>query len=159
MIDFGVDFTDLLVELADAEVDFMLIGGWAMAYYGHARGTDDLDVWIRADAENARRVVRALARFGAPLAAHGVRASTFEQPGFGYRFGMKPQLAEVLTTISGVSFDEAWLDRVNLQLQGRTIPVIGREALRKNKQSAGRPKDLADVAWLDQTSPESEEPT
>lgn len=154
MIDFGADFTDLLIELADAGVDFMLIGGWAMAHHGHPRGTDDLDVWIRADPENARRVVRALARFGAPLAAHGVAASTFERPGVGYRFGVKPQLAEILTSISGVSFDDAWPDRVALTLDGRTIPVVGRAALRKNKSSAARPKDLADVAWLDRNENE-----
>lgn len=147
--DLGPDFTDLLIELADAGVDFMVIGGWAMAHHGHARGTDDLDVWVRATPDNAARVIRALARFGAPIAAHGVEARTFEKPGFGYRFGNKPYLAEVLTQISGVDFDEAWPDAVGFDLQGRVVPVIGRAALRKNKASAGRPKDLADIAWLD----------
>lgn len=149
MTDFGADFTDLLIELADAGAEFMIVGGWAMAHHGYPRGTDDLDVWIRAEPENARRVIRALARFGAPLAAHGVEASTFERPGLGYRFGVKPQLAEILTSISGVDFDEAWPERVTLELEGRTIPVLGRAALRRNKSSAGRPKDLADVAWLE----------
>ena len=154
--DFGADFSDLLIELADAGVEFMVVGGWAMAHHGHARGTDDLDVWIRAESGNARRVIQALTRFGAPLATHGVDVTTFEQPGFGYRFGIKPQLAEILTSISGVTFDEAWPEHVTLELQGRKVPVLGRGALRKNKVAAGRPKDLSDVAWLDRSESKPE---
>lgn len=82
------------------------------------------------------------------MSAHGIDVSTFEQPKLGYRFGVKPQLAEILTSISGVSFDEAWPDRVVFEIEGRTIPVIGREALRKNKSAAGRPKELARVLSL-----------
>ncbi len=149
MIEFNPDFEDLLIAMADAEVEFLVVGGWAMAHHGHGRGTDDLDVWVRSTAENSQRVYLALAQFGAPLSAHGIHQGTFAEEGVGYRFGVKPQLAEVLTSISGVTFDDAWPERRSFELEGRTIPVIGRRVLRQNKVAAGRPQDLADVAWLD----------
>lgn len=147
-IDLSADFRDLLVALADAHADFLLIGGWALAAHGHVRGTDDLDVFVRATPENAARVLAALRDFGAPVIVHGVTEDLFSQPGSGYRMGVKPQLIELLTTIDGVSFEEAWVDHLPLEIDGRVVPTIGRAALLKNKEAAGRPKDLADAAWL-----------
>ncbi|HJL40197.1 MAG TPA: hypothetical protein RMG48_02765 [Myxococcales bacterium LLY-WYZ-16_1] len=149
MLDLGDDFADLLVALHDEDVEFLLVGGWAMALHGHGRGTDDLDVWVRASADNAQRVYRALIRFGAPVHAHQVRPEDFEVERYGYRFGRKPQLIEILTTVTGVDFDDAWPDRRIFELEGRKIPCIGRRALIANKRAAARPKDLADVAWLE----------
>lgn len=148
MVSLGDDFSDLLVALADESVEFMVVGGWALALHGYGRGTDDLDVWVHATPENADRVFRALARFGAPVAAHRVSARDFETEGYGYRFGVKPHLIEVLTTISGVRFDEAWPNRRSFTLDGRVIWYLDRGALLANKRSAARPKDLADVKWL-----------
>lgn len=144
------DFRDLLVALADAGADFLLIGGWAMALHGHGRGTDDLDVFIRPSPENAERVFRALCEFGAPVHAHKVTPTLFASEGYGYRMGIKPHLIEILTTIQGVSFDDAWAGHRVFVLEGRQIPYIGRAALLRNKRAAGRPKDLADVAWLEE---------
>jgi hypothetical protein len=145
---FNQDFTDFLVALADHEVDFALIGGWAMAIYGHARGTDDLDVVVRPTVKNATRIMEALRSFGAPLAQHQVTESLFQAPGYGYRMGVKPNLIEVLTTISGVDFDEVMADHRIVDVAGRSVPVIGRRALIANKRAAGRAKDLADLEWL-----------
>lgn len=156
MLELGDDFTDLLVALHDEQVEYLLVGGWAMALHGHARGTDDLDVWVRASPGNAQRVFRALLRFGAPVDAHQVRAEDFEAERYGYRFGQKPQLIEILTTVTGIDFDEAWPDRQTFELEGRSIPCIGRRALLANKRAAGRPKDLADVAWLESQPEEPE---
>jgi hypothetical protein len=86
--------------------------------------------------------------------AHQVRPEDFEAERYGYRFGRKPQLIEILTTVSGVDFDEAWTHRRTFELDGRKIPCIGRRALLANKRTSGRPKDLADVAWLE-AHPES----
>lgn len=148
MVALGRDFDDLLVALADEGAQFMVVGGWALALHGHGRGTDDLDVWVRASPENAARVYRALAGFGVPVSAHQVSARDFEKKGYGYRFGIKPFLIEVLTTISGVEFDEAWPDRRSFELEGRVIWYLDRTALLANKRAAGRPKDMADVEWL-----------
>lgn len=143
------DFRDLLVALADARADFLLIGGWAMAVHGRARATEDLDVLVRATPDNSPRVFAALAAFGAPVGPHGIDASTFDSEGPAYRIGMKPLRVEVLTKISGVSFDEAANDSIHADIDGRVVPVIGRQALLQNKRTAGRHKDLDDVEWLE----------
>lgn len=149
MTTLGPDFTDFLISLADEGVEFLLIGGWALAAHGHVRGTDDLDVFVRASPKNAERLMRALRAFGAPLGAHGVDPTWFSTPGLGYRMGVKPNLIEILTTIDGVTFDEAMEDTRSIQVDGRTVSVIGRAALLKNKRASGRAKDLADVEWLE----------
>lgn len=143
------DFRDLLVELVDAEAEFVLIGGWAMAVHGRPRATDDLDVLVRATPENSARVHRALAAFGAPVGPHGVESDTFAVEGPAYRFGAKPLRAEVLTQVSGVTFEEATTDALTTSVDGRPVRVIGREALLRNKRAAGRHKDLDDVEWLE----------
>ena len=104
---------------------------------------------VRATPENAERVMRALAAFGAPLSAHGVTAALFAEPGLGYRVGVKPKLIEVLTTISGVSFDEVMQGARVIDVDGRSVSVIGRRALVANKRASGRAKDLADLEWLE----------
>lgn len=147
------DFRDLLVELADHGADFVVVGGWALAAHGRPRATEDLDVLVRATPENAERVFASLAAFGAPLAMHGVRPTTFVGDTYGYRFGVKPHLIEVLTHISGVDFDEASRGAIAIELEGRTIRFIGRTALLANERAAGRPKDLDDVAWLEAHPP------
>jgi hypothetical protein len=113
------------------------------------RGTDDMDVFVRSTHDNAQRVFSALVAFGAPVAAHGVTSGLFEQQGYGYRMGVKPNLIEVLTSIDGVSFEAAIADAKTFELDGRKIPFIGRATLQQNKRAAGRPKDLAHLAWLE----------
>ncbi len=152
------DFRDLLLALLDAEAEFVLIGGWALAAHGHGRGTDDMDVLVRPSKANARRVVRALTAFGAPVAAHGVTPELFAEPGYGYRMGIRPNLIELLTIISGLSYDDAASDCDFVQLRGRQLPVMSRRALLKNKLAAGRPKDLADVEWLTSHAAEGGDP-
>jgi len=143
------DYEDLLRELVDGGVEFLLIGGWAVAVHGHPRATDDLDVFVRPSRANAARVFAALQRFGAPLATHGVTPQLFARAKWGYRMGRKPQVIELLTRIDGVGFDEAASEAVMVELGRLRIPVIGRAALLANKRAAGRPKDLADVEALE----------
>jgi hypothetical protein len=143
------DYEDLLREFVETGVDFLLVGGWAVAVHGHGRGTDDMDLLVAANEANASRVVAALQRFGAPLDAHGVTEGLFATERYGYRLGRKPLLIEVLTRIDGVSFEEARHDAVMVEVAGLTIPVIGRRALLTNKRASGRPKDLADVEALE----------
>ena len=146
------DFGDVLVALADARADFLLIGGWAMAVHGRPRATEYLDVLVRATPANSARVFAALAAFGAPVGPHGVDRNTFLSEGPAYRIGVKPLRIEVLTKISGVSFDEAANEALDADVDGRVVVVIGREALLRNKRAAGRHKDLDDVEWLEQAA-------
>ena len=143
------DFADLLVELCDAGAEFLIIGGWAVVLYGHVRATDDMDIFVRPTATNSERVFAALEAFGAPLRAHAVAPAHFAKEGDAYRFGIAPLKVEVLTRISGVSFDEALRESKTFDLDGYAIPYIGKAALIANKKSAGRHKDLADVEELE----------
>lgn len=145
------DYEDLLREFANAGVEYLLIGGWAVAVHGYARATDDIDVFVRASPGNAKRVFSALQRFGAPLKAHGVSEALFAKEQYGYRMGRKPQLIEILTKIDGVTFEQASIDAISIDLGEFRVPVIGLTALLRNKKAAGRPKDLLDVEALEGT--------
>ena len=147
------DFRDLLVLFADAGVEFVIVGAYALAFHGAPRASGDIDLFVRPSLANAQRVFDALARFGAPLESAGVTAGDFAQPGAVYQIGLPPRRIDVLTEISGVTFDEAWTSRVAGEVEGRTVGFIGRAALLKNKEASGRPKDIADAARLRQTKP------
>lgn len=143
------DFRDLLVCLADAKADFVVVGGHAVAAHGHVRATKDLDVLVRPTPENAVRVYRALAAFGAPLQAFEVGVDDFTTYDGVLQIGLPPLRIDVLTRITGVSFDEAIAAALTVDVDGRTVLVIGRDALVRNKRATGRPQDLADVAALE----------
>lgn len=147
------DYRDLLVLFADASVEFVIVGAYALAFHGAPRASGDIDLFVRPSLANAQRVFDALARFGAPLESAGVTAGDFAQPGAVYQIGLPPRRIDVLTEISGVTFDEAWTSRVVGEVEGRTVGFIGRAALLKNKEASGRPKDIADAARLRQTKP------
>jgi hypothetical protein len=142
------DFRDLLVALGREGVEFLIVGAYAIAFHGVPRTTGDIDIFVRPSAENAVRVWRALVAFGAPLEANSARESDFAEPGIVYQIGLPPRRIDVMTEISGLSFEEAWVSRIATEVDGLRVHFIGRDALVKNKQAAGRAKDLADVERL-----------
>lgn len=142
------DFLDILAALDESEAEFLVVGAHAMALHGVPRATGDLDVLVRPSAENAERVLTALGAFGAPLDAHDVTRQDFEIPGQVYQIGLPPRRIDLLTSISGIGFDEAWISRDEVKIQGRKVPFLSREALIRNKQASGRDKDLVDVRLL-----------
>lgn len=141
------DFVDLLRALSDHEVEALVVGAHALAAHGHVRATKDLDVWVRPSPENARRVYRALAAFGAPL--DSLTEEDLTVPGTVFQIGVAPLRIDVLTAIDGVSFAEAWADRVPVRLGGAQAFVLSREKLIANKRAAGRLQDLADIERLE----------
>jgi len=142
------DFRDLLKALLETGVRFLVVGAHAMAVHGVPRATGDLDVWIAVDADNADRVAGALARFGAPLAAMGVSRADFLREDQVVQIGLPPRRIDVLTSISGVRFAEAWTGRVTHEVAGMAVPFLGRASLVANKRASGRAKDLADLEAL-----------
>ncbi|MGH8301015.1 MAG: nucleotidyltransferase [Steroidobacteraceae bacterium] len=148
MIELPDDFRDLLIELTDAGAEFVLVGGHAVAFHGHPRATKDMDVLIRANSSNAERVYRALAAFGAPLQNFDVQAKDFATYSGVLQIGLPPRRVDILNRADGISFDEAVAEGSAFTLEGRRIPVIGRAALIKNKQAAGRAQDTADLQVL-----------
>ena len=148
-LDMPIDYVDFLRACVEAEVEFVVVGGWAVSVHGYGRSTDDLDVFVRADAANAARLVNALEDFGAPLKQHGVDASLFAQEGMAYRMGRKPVQIEILTTIDGVDFEAARAESLHVSIDDVEVLIIGRDALLANKRASGRAKDLADVEALE----------
>ncbi len=143
------DFLDLIDAFHAERVDYLVVGAFALAAHGFPRATGDIDFFVRPSADNASRLVRALTSFGAPLASAGVTADDFSKPGGVYQIGVVPRRIDVITDISGVSFDEAFDHRVTQQVDGRAVSFIGRVELVRNKRAAGRPKDLIDANALD----------
>jgi hypothetical protein len=126
----------------------VVLGGHAVAFHGHPRATKDLDVLVRARPDNAERVYRALAAFGAPRFFRGARRRLRElRRNAADR--VPPRRIDILNKADGITFDEAIESGESFTVEGRHIPIIGRAALLKNKRAAGRPQDLADIAALD----------
>jgi hypothetical protein len=142
------DFCDLLAALLADEARFLVVGAHAMAVHGVPRATGDLDVWIAADPVNADRVWSALLRFGAPVAAVGVSREDLTRPDLVVQIGLPPRRIDILTSISGVGFDEAWTARVTHEVGGIRVPFLGRADLVRNKRASGRTKDQADLEAL-----------
>jgi hypothetical protein len=138
------DFSDLLRAFSNAGADFLIVGAHAVGLYDRPRTTKDLDVWIRATPDNARRVWNALAEFGAPLHALTIADLTDEDTIF--QIGVAPLRIDILTSVSGVTFDDAWRNRVIVERDGMPIPFIGVNELLKNKEATGRAQDLLDAA-------------
>ncbi len=141
------DFRDMLSALCNENVEFLLVGAYALAAHGLPRATGYLDIWIRCSDENARRVWRALRQFGAPLSE--LTLDDLRTPDLVFQIGVAPRRIDILTSIDGVQFGEAWPYRKDIEIEGLTVAVIGRSQLIQNKKAVGRPQDLADVAWLE----------
>lgn len=139
------DFRDVLAELVRADARFLVVGAHALSVHGVPRATVDLDVWVDASADNARRVWAALAAFGAPLEALDIAESDFTLPDKVIQLGLPPYRIDILTGVSGVSFSDAWDGRVEDLFDGVRVPFMGRAAFILNKRASGRLKDLADL--------------
>jgi hypothetical protein len=144
------DFVDLLRAFAEAEVEFLVVGAYALAHHGRPRATGDLDIWIHPTPANAPRVVRALQAFGAPT--HEVTEADFARPGVVFQIGVPPGRIDILTELTGLTFDEAWPDREAGRFGELTVDFLGLDAFIRNKRATGRAKDLGDIDGLSSTT-------
>lgn len=140
------DCSDLLRLFADEKVECLLVGAHAVAFHAEPRFTKDVDLWVRPSAENAVRVHRALVRFGAPL--EDVGPEVFTETESVYQIGVAPNRIDVVMSVDGVSFDEAWPDRIEARYGETPVDVIGKDALIRTKRASGRPQDLLDLERL-----------
>jgi hypothetical protein len=141
------DFVALLRELSAAEARFLVVGGYAVSFHSRPRATGDLDVWVEPTTVNAVRVFQALRSFGAPL--EGLAEADLTKPDVVYQIGVPPCRVDLLTSLTGLGFDEAWAQRVTSRVAGLDVPFIGRDALVRNKRALGRARDLADLEALE----------
>ena len=141
------DFKELILVFNEGKVEYLIVGAHALAAYGHVRATKDLDVWIRPELENAERVLQALQRFGAPLS--DVVVEDFVQEGTVFQIGLAPLRIDLLTTIDGVTFAEAWTERFVAKFGDVPAFILSQRHLIANKKATGRLQDLADVEMLE----------
>lgn len=141
------DYVDMLSALCAEEVEFLIVGAFAVAAHGHPRYTGDIDFWVRATSENAQRLLRACQRFGAPL--FDLSLEDLVQPEMVFQIGLAPNRIDFLTSLADIDFDEAWAERMTATMAGHRVAIVGKVHLIRSKRAAGRPKDLADLAALE----------
>ncbi len=140
------DFKEFFQSFNQHEVEYLLVGGYAVGYHGYPRATMDIDVWIAATPDNARRVVAALEDFG--FGGQVLAEGLFLKRDQVIRMGLPPMRIEILTSISGVEFEDAYDQRIEDELDGVEVKLIGLHHLKLNKAAAARSKDLADLEEL-----------
>lgn len=138
-------YRELLQLLNEFEVEYLIVGGYAVMKYGEPRYTKDLDVWVHNSPQNSARVVRALTEFGAPLEHDGITAETFAEKQVVYQIGVAPVRIDILTEITGVHFADAWNKKVPSTFFGVPVHFISFDDLKVNKQALGRSSDLKDL--------------
>lgn len=137
------DWREFIALLNSHSVEYVVVGAWARAFHGVPRSTGDIDFLVRPSPENAERLLKVLEAFG--FSSLGLKTQDFQEPGQIVQLGVPPFRIDLVTGISGVSFEQAWIDRVSGQLDGLTVPFLSLRLFRQNKRAAGRPKDLADL--------------
>ena len=146
------DYREMLSALSEEAVDFLLVGAYALAAHGLPRATGDMDLWVRCSVDNSERAWRALAKFGAPM--EKVTPEDLATPGMVIQVGVAPCRIDLLTSVDGVEFVDAWPRRMSIDLGDLRVPVISRRDLILNKRACGRPQDLADLDALDRLDEE-----
>ena len=140
------DFRELLALFNACHVEYLLVGGYALAFHGAPRFTGDLDIFVQPDAVNAQRILTALAAFG--FASVGLTSSDFERSDQVVQLGVPPVRIDLITSITGISWDEAWAGRVTGRYGDMPVHYIGRAQFVANKRATGRTKDVADLEVL-----------
>lgn len=137
------EFVELLLS---EKVDFLLVGGYALAVHGAPRFTEDIDFLIHLSTENADRLIQVIEKFG--FGDLEIEKDDFLKPAFVIQLGMAPNRIDILTGIDGLNWEETWETKIDYEFDGLLIHVIGKEQLIKNKLASGRTKDLADAERL-----------
>lgn len=146
MAKLQADLREFIALLNSHNVDYLVVGGHAVAFHGHPRYTGDIDFLIRATAENARRVLGVLEAFG--FGGIGITTNDLVERGRVVSLGQPPNRIDILTSISGVDFESAWGSRVETIMDDQPVTLLGWKDLLENKKASGRQKDKADVEKL-----------
>ena len=148
-MDLHQDYRDILNLLDENKVDYLVVGAFALAFLGVPRNTGDIDIWIRPDIENAKKMVNTLNAFG--LGSLGYEEKDFLDKNIVIQLGVPPVRIDILMSISGVDFDDAYSKKNIFVNENLKINFISKEDFIKNKKSSGRLKDLADIESISDT--------
>lgn len=140
------DFKDLLQLLQAKQVEYLLIGGYAVGYHGYIRPTGDIDIWFAVHPQNAKKLVTVLEEFG--FGVSELSDELFLQEEKIIRMGVPPLRIDITSSISGVNFEECYAQRIVDTIDGVEVSLISLKHLKANKKASGRPKDLNDLAHL-----------
>jgi hypothetical protein len=141
------DYKDILLSLSNRKAKFLLVGAYAMAAHGYPRSTMDIDLWIMSDPENALLVFQALKDFGAP--SEDLSPNDLLEKGIIFQIGVAPRRIDILTSIDGLEFTEAYARSEIIEIEDIPVHVLSVSDLIKNKRASGRTKDLADAEALE----------
>jgi len=142
------DYKEMLSLFLENQVEFLIVGAYALAVHGYPRATGDIDLFIKPSKENSNKVFKCLALFGAPM--NNIQETDFSEPNIVFQIGIAPRRIDLITMLDGLSFDEAINGSKEVELESLKLPVISRINLIKNKEATGRPKDILDVKNLKQ---------
>ena len=145
-IELHPDFKDFLRLLSSHNVRYLLVGGYAVGYHGYPRATGDMDIWIEMSESNSKKVASAFRDFSMPNEL--ISEDLFLETNKVIRMGVPPVRLEVITSASGVDFNECYSNREVFEIDGIPINFISLQDLKKNKRAAGRHKDLEDIEHL-----------
>ena len=143
---FEPDFIDFIELLNKHQVEYLVVGAHALAFHGRPRHTGDLDIWIRPSLENASKLVKTINDFG--FGSLGLTVEDFIKENYVTQLGYPPLRIDILNSISGVFFEEAYLHKINGEIEGMAISFISVQDFIKNKKASGRSKDFADIELL-----------
>lgn len=141
------DYKEILQCLAGENVKFLLVGAYALAAHGYPRATMDIDIWVMPSPDNAQAILRALARFGAPL--HELTTDDLLKNDTVFQIGVAPRRIDIITGASGLEFEETFQHSTEVEIEGLKIHIPSIEDLIRNKRASGRTKDLADAEALE----------
>ena len=140
------DYKEMLQLLLEEQVDFMIVGAYALGTHGYPRATGDIDIWVKPNSINSKKIYKALARFGAPL--DQIQIDEFSTEGIIFQIGVIPRRIDIITQIDGVTYEEADEDKIIVEIEDLKIPVISLEKFIRNKMATGREQDGLDIKIL-----------
>jgi hypothetical protein len=146
MVELTKDSKEFIELLKSHDVRYLIVGGHAVAYHGYPRTTGDMDFFVEISEENARKLETVLAQFG--FGSLGLTAKDFLEPGIIIQLGYPPNRIDLVTSISGVTFAQAWQHRISVRIEGLVMLFVDKQTLLTNKAASGRPRDLADLDAL-----------
>ncbi|HEC12994.1 MAG TPA: hypothetical protein ENI80_07050 [Acidiferrobacteraceae bacterium] len=141
------DFKEFIGLLNKNDVKYLIVGGYALAFYGYPRYTKDIDFWLWIDKRNAKNILKTLHEFG--FSSLDIKEEDFLSPGYVIQLGQPPSRIDLLTSVTGLEFNKCYKSRVNSKIQGLEVNFIDLDNFKKNKRAVGRHQDLADLENLD----------